>query len=43
MDAPIRRVCSAEVPMPCAGHLKQAALAQPAAIAAAARGPVRPG
>jgi pyruvate/2-oxoglutarate/acetoin dehydrogenase E1 component len=37
LDAPIRRVCSAEVPMPYAAHLEQAALPQPAAVAAAAR------
>jgi pyruvate/2-oxoglutarate/acetoin dehydrogenase E1 component len=43
LDAPIRRVCSAEVPMPYAAHLEQAALPQPAAIAAAARSLVRPG
>jgi pyruvate/2-oxoglutarate/acetoin dehydrogenase E1 component len=42
LDAPIRRVCSAEVPMPYAGHLEQAALPQPRAIAAAARSLVRP-
>jgi pyruvate/2-oxoglutarate/acetoin dehydrogenase E1 component len=43
LDAPIRRVCSREVPMPYAAHLEQAALPQPEAIAAAARGLVRPG
>ena len=42
LDAPIRRVCSAEVPMPYAAHLEQAALPQPAAVAAAARSLVRP-
>jgi pyruvate/2-oxoglutarate/acetoin dehydrogenase E1 component len=42
LDAPIRRVCSAEVPMPYAAHLEQAALPQPATIAAAARSLVRP-
>lgn len=42
LDAPIRRVCSAEVPMPYAAHLEQAALPQPEGIAAAARGLVRP-
>jgi pyruvate/2-oxoglutarate/acetoin dehydrogenase E1 component len=42
LDAPIRRVCSAEVPMPYAAHLEQAALPQPAAIAAAVRSLVRP-
>jgi pyruvate/2-oxoglutarate/acetoin dehydrogenase E1 component len=43
LDAPIRRVCSAEVPIPYAAHLEQAALPQPAAIAVAARSLVRPG
>jgi pyruvate dehydrogenase E1 component beta subunit len=38
LDAPVARVCSAEVPMPYAKHLEDAALPQPAAIAAAARG-----
>jgi pyruvate/2-oxoglutarate/acetoin dehydrogenase E1 component len=42
LDAPIRRVCSAEVPIPYAAHLEQAALPQPAAIAAAARSLMRP-
>jgi pyruvate/2-oxoglutarate/acetoin dehydrogenase E1 component len=42
LDAPIRRVCSREVPIPYAAHLEQAALPQPEAIAAAARGLVRP-
>jgi pyruvate/2-oxoglutarate/acetoin dehydrogenase E1 component len=42
LDAPIRRVCSAEVPMPYAAHLEQAALPQPGTIAAAARSLVRP-
>jgi pyruvate dehydrogenase E1 component beta subunit len=32
LDAPVARVCSAEVPMPYAGHLEQAALPQPATI-----------
>jgi pyruvate/2-oxoglutarate/acetoin dehydrogenase E1 component len=41
LDAPIRRVCSAEVPMPYAAHLEQAALPQRATIAAAARSLVR--
>ena len=36
LDAPVARVCSAEVPMPYARHLEQAALPQPAAIAHAA-------
>jgi pyruvate/2-oxoglutarate/acetoin dehydrogenase E1 component len=42
LDAPIRRVCSAEVPMPYAAHLEQAALPQPATIAEAALSLVRP-
>jgi pyruvate dehydrogenase E1 component beta subunit len=42
LDAPIRRLCSLEVPMPYAAHLEQAALPQPATIAAAARSLVRP-
>jgi pyruvate dehydrogenase E1 component subunit beta len=33
LDAPVARVCSAEVPMPYAHHLEQAALPQPAAVA----------
>ena len=43
LDAPIRRVCSREVPIPYAAHLEQAALPQPAAIAAAARELVKGG
>ena len=42
LDAPIRRVCAAEVPIPYAAHLEQAALPQPEGIAAAAQGLVRP-
>jgi pyruvate/2-oxoglutarate/acetoin dehydrogenase E1 component len=42
LDAPLRRVCSREVPMPYAAHLEQAALPQPETIAAAARGLVKP-
>ena len=37
LDAPPARVCSAEVPIPYAHHLEQAAIPQPAGIAAAAR------
>ena len=37
LDAPIGRVCSAEVPMPYAKHLEQAALPQPATIVAAVK------
>jgi len=42
LDAPIARVCAAEVPIPYAAHLEQAALPQPATIVAAARDLVRP-
>ena len=38
LDAPVARVCSAEVPIPYPRHLEQAALPQPEAIVAAARG-----
>ena len=41
LDAPIARVCSAEVPMPYAKHLEQAALPQPDKIVAAVQQPVR--
>lgn len=37
LDAPVARVCSAEVPMPYAQHLEQAALPQVEGIARAAR------
>jgi len=37
LDAPVARVCSAEVPMPYAKHLEEAAMPQPASIAAAAK------
>jgi pyruvate dehydrogenase E1 component beta subunit len=37
LDAPVGRVCSAEVPIPYAGHLEAAALPQPAGIVAAVR------
>jgi len=37
LDAPVERVCTAEVPIPYARHLEEAALPQPAAIAEAAR------
>ena len=36
LDAPLARVCSAEVPMPYAKHLEDAALPQPPSIVAAA-------
>ncbi len=37
LDAPIARVCSAEVPIPYPKHLEDAAVPQPPAIVAAAR------
>lgn len=37
LDAPVQRVCSAEVPIPYAKHLEDAVLPQPSSIAAAAR------
>jgi pyruvate/2-oxoglutarate/acetoin dehydrogenase E1 component len=37
LDAPIARVCTAEVPIPYPKHLEEAALPQPAAIIAAVR------
>jgi len=37
LDAPVARVCSAEVPIPYAKHLEDAALPQPERIVAAAR------
>jgi pyruvate dehydrogenase E1 component beta subunit len=38
LDGPVQRVCSAEVPIPYAKHMEDAALPQPATIAAAAHG-----
>ena len=38
LDGPVARACSAEVPMPYAYHLEQAALPQPAAIVEAVHG-----
>ena len=38
LDAPVARVCSAEVPMPYAAHLEQAALPQPEDVVDAALG-----
>ena len=38
LDAPIARVCTAEVPIPYAKHLEQAALPQPDKIVAAVQG-----
>jgi pyruvate dehydrogenase E1 component beta subunit len=43
LDAPVARVCSAEVPMPYARHLEQAALPQLADVVAAATETVRGG
>ena len=37
LDAPVARVCSAEIPIPYPKHLEDAAVPQPAAIAQAAR------
>ena len=37
LDAPVARVCSAEVPMPYAQHLEQAALPQASTVVAEAR------
>jgi pyruvate dehydrogenase E1 component beta subunit/2-oxoisovalerate dehydrogenase E1 component len=37
LDAPLARVCSAEVPIPYARHLEEAAIPQPAVIAANAK------
>ena len=37
LDAPVARVCSAEVPMPYPRHLEQAALPQPETVVAAVR------
>ena len=37
LDAPVARVCTAEIPLPYAQHLEQAALPNPARIIAAAR------
>jgi pyruvate dehydrogenase E1 component beta subunit len=42
LDAPVARVCSAEVPMPYPRHLEQAALPQAATIERVARGLVTP-
>jgi pyruvate/2-oxoglutarate/acetoin dehydrogenase E1 component len=38
LDAPVARVCSAEVPIPYAMHLEDAALPQPSTIVATVRG-----
>jgi len=42
LDAPVQRLCGAEVPMPYAAHLEQAAIPQAATLAAAIEGMVRP-
>ncbi len=42
LEAPVERVCSAEVPMPYPKHLEDAALPQAATIAEAARRSMRP-
>ncbi len=41
LDAPVARVCTAEVPIPYPRHLEEAALPQPASIAEAARRAVK--
>jgi pyruvate dehydrogenase E1 component beta subunit len=41
LDAPVQRVCSAEVPLPYPRHLEEAALPHPATIAATARAMLR--
>lgn len=41
LDGPVQRVCSAEVPMPYARHLEQAALPQPETIVAAIQPMIR--
>ena len=43
LDAPVRRVCSAEVPIPYAKHLEEAALPSVDRIVAAAKGVLRDG
>jgi pyruvate dehydrogenase E1 component beta subunit len=43
LDAPVARVCTAEVPIPYPRHLEEAALPQPETIAEAARGVVHHG
>lgn len=42
LDAPIRRICSREVPVPYAAHMEEAALPQTAQIVEAARNLVKP-
>lgn len=43
LDAPVRRVCSREVPVPYAAHLEEASLPQVSEIVAVARHLVKPG
>jgi pyruvate dehydrogenase E1 component beta subunit len=43
LDAPVARVCTAEVPVPYAKHLEDAALPSPARIEAAVRGAIASG
>jgi pyruvate dehydrogenase E1 component beta subunit len=43
LDAPVERVCTAEVPIPYPSHLEEAALPQPGTIAAAVRRVVHAG
>jgi pyruvate dehydrogenase E1 component beta subunit len=42
LDAPIRRICSREVPIPYAAHMEEAALPKTSAIVEAARSLVTP-
>jgi pyruvate/2-oxoglutarate/acetoin dehydrogenase E1 component len=42
LDAPVERVCTAEVPIPYPKHLEDAALPQPHRICAAVRGLLKP-
>lgn len=42
LDAPVRRVCAREVPVPYAAHMEEASLPQVADIVVAARGLVKP-
>jgi len=42
LDAPVQRLCGAEVPMPYAAHMEQVSIPQVATITAAVEGMVRP-
>jgi pyruvate/2-oxoglutarate/acetoin dehydrogenase E1 component len=42
LDAPVERICSAEVPIPYAGHLEQAALPQVESIVSKLQEMLRP-